>query len=88
MTQTAAAAAIAGAGLVVGTVTQQPSNTVPSGSVISESPTAGTSVAPGSAVNMVVSRDPSAGGGGAIDMLTVVSLMGCLLLRSRKVAVE
>ena len=89
MTQTAAAAAIAGAGLVVGTVTQQPSNTVPSGSVISESPTAGTSVAPGSAVNMVVSRDPSgsSGGGGSIDLLTLGSILGCLLFAVRRVRV-
>lgn len=89
MTQTAAAAAITGAGLVVGTVTQQSSQTVPSGSVISESPTAATSVAPGSAVNIVVSGDPSgsSGGGGGIDLLTLGSILGCLLFAVRRVRV-
>jgi DNA-binding beta-propeller fold protein YncE len=89
MTQTAAAAAVLGAGLVIGTVTQQPSNAVPSGSVISESPAAGTSVAPGSAVNMVVSGDPSgsSGGGGSIDLLTLGSILGCLLFAVRRVRV-
>jgi hypothetical protein len=55
LTQTAATTAITGAGLLVGTVTTAPSSTVPSGSVISETPTAGTEVDVGSAVNLVVS---------------------------------
>jgi beta-lactam-binding protein with PASTA domain len=54
-TQTAAATAITGAGLTVGTVTMASSATVASGKVISESPAAGTSVAAGSAVNLSVS---------------------------------
>jgi uncharacterized repeat protein (TIGR01451 family) len=54
-TQAAAATAITGAGLVVGTVTTASSSTVASGSVISESPVAGTLVTLGSAVNLVVS---------------------------------
>jgi beta-lactam-binding protein with PASTA domain len=54
-TQAAATTAITGAGLVLGTVTQQSSSTVASGNVISESPVAGMSVNPGSAVNLVVS---------------------------------
>jgi YVTN family beta-propeller protein len=54
-TQAAATAAITGAGLVVGTVTQQANSTVASGHVISESPAAGTTVANGSAVNLLVS---------------------------------
>ncbi len=49
-TQAAATSAITGAGLTVGTVTQQSSSTVASGSVISQSPAAGTNVASGSAV--------------------------------------
>jgi len=57
-TQAAATTAIMGAGLVVGTVTQQSSSTVASGDVISESPAAGTNVATGSAVNLVVSTGP------------------------------
>ena len=58
-TQAAATTAITGAGLVVGTVTQQSSSTVALGDVISESPTAGTSVNVGSAVNLVVSSGPA-----------------------------
>src|SRR5207249_7034594 len=57
--QAAAASAITGAGLTVGTVTQQSSSTVAAGSVISESPTAGTRVASGSAVSLVVSSGPA-----------------------------
>src|SRR6266699_2335350 len=54
-TQAAATSAITSAGLTAGTVTMQSSTTVASGNVISESPAAGTSVANGSAVNLVVS---------------------------------
>jgi hypothetical protein len=46
---------ITGAGLTVGTVSQAASATVASGNVISETPSAGTSAAAGSAVNLVVS---------------------------------
>src|SRR5205807_1614093 len=49
-TQAAATSALTSAGLTAGTVTMQSSTTVASGSVISESPAAGTSVAKGSAV--------------------------------------
>jgi PASTA domain/Abnormal spindle-like microcephaly-assoc'd, ASPM-SPD-2-Hydin len=45
-------------GLRVGTVTQQSSETAPTGSVISQSPTAGTSVAIASSVNLIVSSGP------------------------------
>jgi beta-lactam-binding protein with PASTA domain len=55
LTQAAATTAITGSGLTLGTVTQQSSATIASGIVISESPTAGTSVAAKSAVNLVVS---------------------------------
>src|SRR5947207_2994372 len=58
-TQAAAASAITGAGLTVGAVTQQSSSTVAAGSVISESPTAGTRGASGSAVSLVVSSGAS-----------------------------
>jgi hypothetical protein len=54
-TQSAASTAITGAGLKVGTVTTQTSSTVASGLVISENPAAGTNVATGTAVNLVVS---------------------------------
>ncbi len=53
--QSAATSAIAAAGLTLGTVTTQSSATVASGSVVSESPAAGTSVASGSAVSLVIS---------------------------------
>lgn len=59
LTQSAATAVITGAGLVVGTQTTQESATVPAGSVISQNPTAGTSVATGSAIALVVSAGPS-----------------------------
>src|SRR5881275_1474997 len=58
-TQAAAASAITGAGLTVGAVTMQSSSTVAAGSVISESPSAGTKVASGSAVDLVVSSGPA-----------------------------
>ena len=57
-TQAAATTAISGAGLVVGAVTSAASATVPSGSVISQNPIAGTQVAPGSAVALVISTGP------------------------------
>jgi len=57
--QPAAETVLTGAGLTVGTVTTQPSDTVPSGTVISQSPAAGASVTAGSAVNLVVSSGPS-----------------------------
>ena len=62
-TQGAAQSAITAAGLTVGNVTQQNDNAVPAGSVISQDPTAGTQVAPGSAVDLVVSLGPVSGGG-------------------------
>ena len=55
MTQTAAGTALTTAGLTVGGTTTQSSTTVPSGSVISQNPGAGASVAPGSAVALVIS---------------------------------
>src|SRR5256884_4600660 len=53
--QAAATSAIIGAGLTLGTVTMQSSTTVAPGNVISDRPAAGTSVASGLAVNLVVS---------------------------------
>jgi beta-lactam-binding protein with PASTA domain len=54
-----ATAAITTAGLVVGSTATQASTTVPSGSVISQNPTAGTSEPSGSAVNLVLSSGPA-----------------------------
>jgi lysophospholipase L1-like esterase len=47
--------AIISAGLVVGTITYSYSNTVAAGNVVSQNPSAGTHVPPGSSVNLVVS---------------------------------
>jgi serine/threonine-protein kinase len=51
--------AITAAGLVVGNTTTASSDSVPSGSVISQSPSAGTEVDDGSAVDLVVSTGPA-----------------------------
>jgi len=58
LAQEAAAAAITGAGLVVGTLTSQCSDTVAAGLVISQDPPADTVVNPGSAVSFIVSSGP------------------------------
>jgi len=54
LTQGAAATAITGAGLTVGPITLTNSPTVPAGSVISQTPAAGASVAPGSAAETTI----------------------------------
>jgi hypothetical protein len=66
-TQTAATTALTGSGLLLGTVTFQYSDTVLSGSVISESPAAGTMVSGGTSINLIV----SAGTPPASDQLTL-----------------
>ncbi len=58
MTQANAASAIVAAGLAVGTVSQQSSDTVPAGMVMGQSPSGGARVAPGSTVNLTVSTGP------------------------------
>src|SRR6202023_2654010 len=58
LTQDAATTAITAAKLTVGTVTQQTSNTVATGKVISQDPPSGNSVAQGSQVNLVISSGP------------------------------
>jgi PASTA domain len=64
MTQADATTTLKNAGLIVGTVNMTSSTTVAAGDVINESPVAGTSVAPGSAVNLAISTGSSSGGGG------------------------
>ena len=59
VSQPAASSAITGAGLMVGAVTMQSSSTVTAGDVISENPTAGSSVARGSAVALLISSGPA-----------------------------
>ena len=67
-TQAAATTAITEAKLKVGTVAQQTSNTVAPGSVISQDPASGSSLAEGSSVNLVISSGP--------QMVTVPNLQG------------
>jgi beta-lactam-binding protein with PASTA domain len=55
LTQDAATTAITAAKLMGGTITQQTSNTVTTGKVISQDPASGSSVAPGSPVKLVIS---------------------------------
>jgi beta-lactam-binding protein with PASTA domain len=76
-----ATTALTGAGLVVGTVTQQTSATIVTGNIISESPTAGTSIASGSAVNLIVSGSSSSGFtlGGTVTGLPVAQLSALVL---------
>lgn len=59
LAEATASSTITGAGLTVGTITYGSSPTVPTGDVISQSPTAGTEAAGGSAVDFVVSTGPS-----------------------------
>ncbi|MCC6235860.1 MAG: PASTA domain-containing protein, partial [Verrucomicrobiales bacterium] len=59
LTEAAAGTAITGASLVVGAVTTANHATVPAGQVISQNPTAGTSVLPGTSVALVVSLGPT-----------------------------
>jgi trimeric autotransporter adhesin len=59
MTQAAATAELTDAQLVPGTVTPQSSATVSAGKVIAQSPPAGSEVADGSAVNLLVSTGPA-----------------------------
>ena len=58
MTQSAAGSAITVVGLAVGTITEQFSETVSAGHVISQDPAAGTLLPPSNAVNLVVSKGP------------------------------
>jgi beta-lactam-binding protein with PASTA domain len=58
--QADAEAAIVAAGLVVGTVTPFPSDTVPAGNGISQSPLVGYLVVPGTEVHLTISSGPEA----------------------------
>ncbi|MBI2876791.1 MAG: PASTA domain-containing protein, partial [Candidatus Tectomicrobia bacterium] len=59
MAQAAAEAALEAAGLTAGTISLAYSATVPTGQVIGQSPIAGTSIAEGSPVDLVVSQGPA-----------------------------
>ncbi|NLV41497.1 MAG: PASTA domain-containing protein, partial [Candidatus Hydrogenedentes bacterium] len=58
LTQAAAEAALTGAGLTLGAVTESYSDTVPAGQVMSQTPAAGTEVLPNTAVDIEVSLGP------------------------------
>ena len=58
--QASAEADLIAAGLAVGNVTTASSDTVPAGDVISQNPAGGASVAPGTAIDLVVSSGPAA----------------------------
>ena len=73
LVQADAESAIIAAGLVTGTVGTGNSGTVPAGSVISQSPDAGTSVNPGSSVDLVVSLGPAAAVDITLPKVTVVA---------------
>ena len=66
--QAQAEALITGAGLVVGTVTFAASGTIETGNVAGQTPSGGTSVTPGSAVDLVISS--------TVQMATVPNLVG------------
>lgn len=70
-TQASAERAVTDAGLVVGAVTEQYHNTAPKGQVIAQSPSAGTEVSRGAAVNLVVSKGRAPAG-----FLTVPNVVG------------
>lgn len=58
MTTATASSTITGAGLTVGTITMMSSESFVAGIVMGQSPTAGASVSPGTAVNLTVSSGP------------------------------
>lgn len=62
LTQADAAAAVQGAGFVVGSVTQVTTSTVPAGSVVSQSPAAGATLAQGGTVTFSIAVAPPAAG--------------------------
>jgi hypothetical protein len=72
-TRVTAQSQVTSAGLTVGAVTTQPSATAPINTVLSQSPTGGSQVAAGSAVNLVVSSGPASSGGAPTVDKTVAS---------------
>jgi eukaryotic-like serine/threonine-protein kinase len=77
LTQAEAQATLTAAGLVLGTVNTEASTSVPSGQVIRQDPTAGTKVAKGSAVSIVVSNGtPTASPSPTASGVTVPNVYG------------
>ena len=69
MTQANAETMLTGQGLVLGSLLSQYSNVIVAGSVVSQSPPASTAVAPGTAVNLVISL-----GGNGVNITTIQDL--------------
>ena len=95
MSQGAAEGAIRRAGLELGPVRQENSDTVAAGMVISQSPSGGSSVAPGTAVNLTVSNGPAQTpdgekdgpgifGAGASDAWSLIILMAVAAVARRR----
>ena len=84
-----AEAALTAAGLTVGSITQQWSDIVPAGMVISQDPAPGGNLPPGTAVNLVVSlgaaeaQVPAAGAAAIALLLGATTLTGIAALRRR-----
>jgi beta-lactam-binding protein with PASTA domain len=76
LTQDTATTAITGAKLKVGTVTQQASNAVATGSVISQDPASGSSLAEGSRVNLVIGSPVNLVISSGPQMVTVPNVEG------------
>lgn len=86
MTQSAAATALADAGLIVGVVTLVYSDIAPAGEVVSQGTAAGSPVAPGTAVNLAVSRgpEPPLPAAGIPALVALTALLGlAAVLRNR-----
>jgi len=73
-TQSTAQSMITSALLVVGTITQAYSDTVPTGRVISQNPVGGSTAVVGSAVNLTVSKGPDPGSGWVLDQISEITL--------------
>lgn len=86
-TEAEAADLLAAAGLVVGSVSQVYSDTAPAGQVLQQSVAPGSSVAPGTAVNLVLSRgkETTVPAAGAVALVALsAALAGIGLARSRR----
>ncbi|NCB06518.1 MAG: PASTA domain-containing protein [Clostridia bacterium] len=71
LTQAAASGLITGAGLTLGTVAQEFHATVPAGTVFAQNPAAGSSLPPGGAVALTVSKGPA-----PVEFVTVPNVTG------------
>ncbi|HON92645.1 MAG TPA: PASTA domain-containing protein [Sedimentisphaerales bacterium] len=73
-TQSTAQSMLTSAGLVVGTISNAYSSTVPVGRVISQNPTGGSTAVVGSAVNLTISLGPSPGSSWTLEKTSDISL--------------